>query len=526
MLQLITQFALHSPRGDSMFVTEAAIATALDKLCNTADSMLKVWFVLKQMGMTNNTSAVVTIASPQQALERLFSFGDRGGRFVVPFGKPSDTGDKHPQVLMENHASRSVIQTNVNNMMHGTIKIDPTDYLSFVQGSNGIMVRPTGQYPVGLGYGRNGFALEDDAKVSMSDVAFAVWYYRQLDIPAHGTPTDFRQALQHDLNLTPGEMSAIFYADDWTPDLQPTRLSDTDVHNVVEQWLRKGSRSARVQVVKLPRAEYELQVKSKMTVTNAPQWLNQDPKQQFKRLLEGGSRAILLYGAPRTGKTRAVDDYVGRDDASRETIQLHDGWGYDELMVGLRPLPSGQWEYAKGRLLSAIQDPQKKLIVLEEVNRTQATQALGEVFSLLEEAYRGKKYEMTLPGGERFYMPEDLTLVVTMNTLDQSTEEIDDALLGRFACIEFPPRVEDLLDVLSVNQVPQDIVDKLCELFAFIQPSYELGHGYFVKFTKTSNPIDVYVNNIRPVLQKHLANYADADLDNIDRKVDQLFGQP
>ena len=58
-------------------------------------------------------------------------------------------------------------------------------------------------------------------------------------------------------------------------------------------------------------------------------------------LLDEGARAVLLYGPPRTGKTRAIDLYTPRTDPKRETIQIHDGWGYDEIMVALRPDTDG-----------------------------------------------------------------------------------------------------------------------------------------------------------------------------------------
>ncbi|MFX7973046.1 AAA family ATPase, partial [Acinetobacter baumannii] len=82
-----------------------------------------------------------------------------------------------------------------------------------------------------------------------------------------------------------------------------------------------------------------------------------------------------------------------------------------------------------------------KVIVLEEANRTQLSQALGEVFSLLENAYRGGKFAIKLRSNKSLSVSPDTMFVFTMNTLDNSTEEVDDALLGRVASVEFPPRV-------------------------------------------------------------------------------------
>ena len=123
-----------------------------------------------------------------------------------------------------------------------------------------------------------------------------------------------------------------------------------------------------------------------ITVSDRPKWLYHDPVHRLQKLIEEGCKAILLYGPPRTGKTRAIDRIISRTSIDRETIQIHDGWGYDELMVGLRP-DGNMWRYIKGPLLQAI-NTRKKTIVLEEINRTQFTQAIGEVFSLIEESLR------------------------------------------------------------------------------------------------------------------------------------------
>jgi 5-methylcytosine-specific restriction endonuclease McrBC GTP-binding regulatory subunit McrB len=258
-----------------------------------------------------------------------------------------------------------------------------------------------------------------------------------------------------------------------------------------------------------------------VTITPGPEWLNVDPTNRLKELLEAGVKAILLYGPPRTSKTYSIDTLFERNAPDRETIQIHTGWSYDDLMIGLRP-NEDRWEYREGPLLKAIRSG-KKCIVLEEINRTEFSQAIGEVFSLLEDTYRGSNHTIRLRNGENFYIPADVLILCTMNTLDRSTEDVDDAIFGRMAAVEFPPRVEDLHAMLNANNVPLDVGEKIRELFAAIQLAYPLGHGYFASFRNNTSPIEFYATRIRPVLQKHLQNYRDDDLKSIDEKVNQLF---
>jgi 5-methylcytosine-specific restriction enzyme B len=503
-----------------MYVSKKALLSALDRLQGTASHPLKIWFVLKQMGLTNTSSVTVTTSSPNEALKRLFEFGDPEGKFFVPFAHTKRYFE------MAAHAGRSIVQTTVKQWADKTAAgTDPTSYLHITRGggTDAFIVKAGRRYPQGLGYGTDGFALEDGARVQIPDLSFALWYYRQENINEPFSAEGLIERLRGDLRLEHAEMEAIFVSDrDWTPSLQAEYLSDKELFEIVSEFM--SGRETRGRVLKESQQHYSLRIQSTMSIPQGPEWLRVDPANELRKLIEGGSKALLLFGPPRSGKTRAIDAIVPRNDTTRVTIQIHDGWGYDELMVSFRPNEQGVWGWAKGELLQAIRD-NKKFIVLEEINRTQASQALGEVFSLLEEKYRGNANEIKLRNGETFFIPEDTVLIASMNTLDKSTEDLDDALLGRFAAVEYPARVEDLISMLKSNGFADQSITKLSELFATIQQHYPLGHGYFAELKTDGNVIDYYLSRVRPVIQSHLKGYRDQDLATIDEKVDQLFNE-
>lgn len=509
---------LHTLPLKSMYASKQALTTALDKLQGTAGHFLKIWLTLKQMGLTDTSAVTVTTSSPNVALKRLFGFGDPSGSFFVPFA--------HTQrwFLMAEHAGRSIIQTTIKQWADDTaVGSNPTAYLQIARRAenDAFVVKTKRRYPQGLGHGRNGFALQDNSRVQIPDLAFAIWYYRQEDLSDPFSAEALIERLLNDLHLEHSEMEAVFVRDrDWTPTVQSKALTERQLHRIVSSWM--GGSATHERIIEESHQQYSLRIQSTMSLPEGPQWLRINPAEQLKSLIQGGSKAILLYGPPRTGKTRAIDDVVPRTDKNRLTIQIHDGWGYDELMVSFRPNEKGDWEWTKGALLQAIRE-NKKYIILEEINRTQASQALGEVFSLLEEEYRGKQNAIKLRNGETFFIPAETTIIATMNTLDKSTEELDDALLARFAGVEYPPRVEDLITLLQANQITEETTAKVSELFATIQQYYQLGHGSFAGLKPTENVIAYYRARIRPVLQSHLKGYRDQDLANIDEKVDQLF---
>jgi len=499
------------------YIDAKTLDRAVRQLHGSAHHLLKIWLTLKQMGMIPGTPVEITTSSPTPALTRLFSYGDPDGKFFIPFA--------HTERFktMKGDAARSIIQTTIQrwHASGSVVEVDPTSFLSISETKSGsLLAEPGRHYPEGLGWGPNGFALEENMRVALPDMAFCVWYYRKINLSAAEIKREKLLAkLSSDLNLSDAEMKLIFVPKDLEISTQNKALTDSQIYTIVEGT--KAAWDGPTQVLDQTLPEHLAKIRSMVTIKPGPNWLNRDGYTRFEQALKDGAKAILLYGPPRTGKTHAIDTAVLRNSKDRVTIQIHDGWGYEDLMLGLRPKKDG-WVYEVGPLLEAIRDG-KKFIVLEEINRTDFSQAIGDTFSLIEEDYRGKEHSIQLKNGESFFIPKEVTIICTMNTLDRSTEEIDDALFGRMLAIEFQPRVEDLHKMLSDKGIDEGISEKLRELFATILRYYPLGHAYFADFTPKTNPIDYYLSRVRPVLQKHLQNYRDDDIQAIDEKVDSLF---
>lgn len=151
------------------------------------------------------------------------------------------------------------------------------------------------------------------------------------------------------------------------------------------------------------------------------------------------------------------------------------------------------------------------------------SQALGEVFSLLEPAYRGEEHAIELPNGEQLSIPEDIVFLFTMNTIDASTEDVDDALIGRMASVNFPPRIEDLNSILVSAGVDEESREKIKTVFNAIQDDYPLGHGYFANIKSTTAFIKYYLSRVRPVLCNHFEAFRPETIAKIDNVVDALF---
>lgn len=507
-----------------IYVSRQSLDDALARLHGSAGHLLKIWIVLKHMGLGDGLPPVqIDTGNSTDSLKRLFAFGDPDGNFYVPFAHTSR------YATMKSDAARSIIQTNIQRWgtSQSVVGCDPTGFLDIRDRDGlGLSVGCSRSYPLGLGHGGNGFALSDDARVAVPLASFAIWHGRQSPIPDDVEPLNYLIGqMRADLHLTPSEEEVVFSQDNISLVTSPLPLSDEEVYDAALRYV-EGDAPRTTAVLPEEYATYVRRVRAMTDRLDQPPWLRTHPEQETSRLLDGGATAILLYGPPRTGKTRYIDLRVPRTDPSRTTIQIHDGWSYDHLIQGFIPNEHGDWIWKSGAFKQAIDDG-KTFIVLEEVNRTEFSQALGEVFSLIEHAYRGPDFGITLRNGEKFFIPEDVTIVMTMNTVDKSTEEVDDALLGRMASVEFPPSVTALLEMLTEHGVPEEVRTRLAQVYSAIVTIYPLGHGYFADLTGTLSADDIlthYKSRVRPVLLNFLGELRIEELRPVENLLDDLFG--
>jgi len=150
---------------DPVYVNEATLRSSVRQLFGTAGHLLKIWFVLKEMGLTTQGDFVdLDTSNSTPALETLFSYGSPSRDFYVPFAHTKRF------LTMKHDASRSIIQTTVKRWEDSgsVVTCDPTDFLNIEQRSDGkLRVTTSRSYPLGLGYGESGFAVNDGERVSI-----------------------------------------------------------------------------------------------------------------------------------------------------------------------------------------------------------------------------------------------------------------------------------------------------------------------------------------------------------------------
>ena len=176
---------------------------------------------------------------------------------------------------------------------------------------------------------------------------------------------------------------------------------------------------------------------------------------RLERILERlrTKKNLILQGPPGTGKTwlarRLAFALIGqRDDRKVRAVQFHPNLSYEDFVRGWRPSGDGRLTLVDGPFVemikAAAEDPTSRhVVVIEEINRGNPAQILGEMLTLLEVDKRTPNEALELSyrrsEGERVFIPDNLYVIGTMNIADRSLALVDLALRRRFAFIDLEP---------------------------------------------------------------------------------------
>jgi 5-methylcytosine-specific restriction enzyme B len=162
---------------------------------------------------------------------------------------------------------------------------------------------------------------------------------------------------------------------------------------------------------------------------------------------------LILQGPPGTGKTwlarRLAFALMGTCDTSKvSAVQFHPNLSYEDFVRGWRPSGKGELGLVDGPFMELVnlakEDPDGTyVIVIEEINRGNPAQILGELITLLEADKRSEDQAIRLcysrTDDARVYIPANLFVIGTMNVADRSLALVDLALRRRFAFVDLQP---------------------------------------------------------------------------------------
>lgn len=284
----------------------------------------------------------------------------------------------------------------------------------------------------------------------------------------------------------------------------------------------------------------------------------EEPVQQFKEcrnpfssmLIE--SKNLIFRGAPGTGKTylakeiaadiisngqfEKLDQLSAEQRKQVEFVQFHPSYDYSDFVEGIRPrvnddgtmgfeLQDGIFKKFVAQARKNYEDSQKSkqtelkkyVFIIDEINRGEISKIFGELFFSIDPEYRGRAGEISTQYSnlhadpdEKFYIPENVYIIGTMNDIDRSVDSFDFAMRRRFRFVEL--KADEHLEMLSNlenEELENEAIRRMSALNKEIaatedlNENYQIGASYFLKL-KTLTFDQLWTDYLHPLLQEYI----------------------
>ena len=163
-------------------------------------------------------------------------------------------------------------------------------------------------------------------------------------------------------------------------------------------------------------------------------------------------------------------------------------------------------------------DTDKKFVfIIDEINPGEISKIFGELFFSVDPGYRGEKgrvstqYSNLHENDEKFYIPENVYIIGTMNDIDRSVDTFDFAMRRRFRFVEVT--AESQLGMLddALGDKAEEAKARLRNLNAKIEKvqelnsHYHIGPSYFLKLKEVDFDFELlWSDYLKPLLEDYL----------------------
>ena len=172
-------------------------------------------------------------------------------------------------------------------------------------------------------------------------------------------------------------------------------------------------------------------------------------------------------------------------------------------------------------------DTDKKFVfIIDEINRGEISKIFGELFFSIDPGYRGEKgsvstqYANLHESDDKFYIPENVYIIGTMNDIDRSVDTFDFAMRRRFRFVEVTAESQlGMLDT-ALGDKAEEAKKRLRSLNAAIEnvqelnSHYHIGPSYFLKLQDVGFDYKLlWSDYLKPLLEDYVrGSYEEAEI--------------
>lgn len=175
---------------------------------------------------------------------------------------------------------------------------------------------------------------------------------------------------------------------------------------------------------------------------------------------------------------------------------------------------------AVSKKLAKQEELKKYIFIIDEINRGEISKIFGELFFAIDPGYRGKAGEIStqyanLHPDEKFYIPENVYIIGTMNDIDRSVDSFDFAMRRRFRFVEL--KADERLEMLATlenDELEAEAIKRMAALNKAIvavpdlNENYQIGAAYFLKL-KTLDFDQLWTDYLQPLLREYVQGMYD-----------------
>ena len=159
----------------------------------------------------------------------------------------------------------------------------------------------------------------------------------------------------------------------------------------------------------------------------------------------------------------------------------------------------------------------KYVFIIDEINRGEISKIFGELFFAVDPGYRGVAGEVSTQyanlhadSNEKFYIPDNVYIIGTMNDIDRSVDSFDFAMRRRFRFVEL--RADERLEMLANLNDEEKEAEAIARMSALnaeiaategLNENYQIGASYFLKL-KNIDFDQLWSDYLHPLLQEYI----------------------